>query len=208
MKGKFITFEGCEGVGKSTQLRLLCEYLKESNVDFIFTREPGGTAISEKIRGIILDKDNAEMTAECEALLYASSRVQLLKEVIIPALEQGKLVLCDRYYDSSFAYQAYARELGEEFISKINTFALTYGVPDLTVLLDLHPEVAFKRKGGADLNDRIEASGMAFHNAVYEGYKARQKAEPDRIISVDCTGEKLATHSNIVKLLQDKGIIC
>ncbi len=208
MKGKFITFEGCEGVGKSTQLKLLCEYLKEKKVDFIFTREPGGTAISEKIRSVILDKDNIEMTAECEALLYASSRVQLLKEVILPALEQGKLVLCDRYYDSSFAYQAYARELGEDFISKINTFALTSGVPDLTVLLDLPPEVAFKRKGGADLNDRIESSGMAFHNAVYLGYKKMQAKEPNRIISVDCSKEKEQTHKNIVKLLTDKGIIC
>ncbi len=207
MKGKFITFEGCEGVGKSTQLKLLCEYLKEKKVDFIFTREPGGTVISEKIRGVILDKDNTEMTAECEALLYASSRVQLLKEVILPALEQGKLVLCDRYYDSSFAYQAYARGLGEEFISKINDYALKFGVPNLTVLLDLPPEIAFKRKGGADLNDRIEASGMAFHNAVYLGYKQRQAKEPNRIISVDCTKEKEQTHKNIVKLLTDKGII-
>ncbi|MBO4962926.1 MAG: dTMP kinase [Clostridia bacterium] len=207
MKGKFITLEGCEGVGKSTQLKLLIEYLKENNIDFVCTREPGGTAISEKIRGIILDKDNTEMSAECEALLYASSRAQLLQEVIIPNLEQGKLVICDRYYDSSFAYQAYARGLGLEFVKSINTFALAHGVPDLTLFLDLTPTEAFKRKGGADLNDRIEAIGIDFHNKVYNGYKQMQELEPNRIISVDCSKEKANTHKNIINILKEKGIL-
>ena len=207
MKGKFITLEGCEGVGKSTQLKLLLEYLDKQNIDYYYTREPGGTDISEKIRQIILDKDNVEMTPECEALLYASSRVQLLKEKILPNLQKGKLVICDRYYDSSFAYQAYARELGENFVRSVNLYALTYGVPNLTLFLDLPPQEAFKRKGGADLNDRIEASGIEFHNKVYNGYKALQQKEPDRIISVNCSGEKKQTHLNIIKILQDKGII-
>ena len=207
MKGKFITLEGCEGVGKSTQLKLLIEYLKENNIDFVCTREPGGTAISEKIRGIILDKDNTEMSAECEALLYASSRAQLLQEVIIPSLEQGKLVICDRYYDSSFAYQAYARGLGVDFVKSINTFALAHGVPDLTLFLDLTPTEAFKRKGGADLNDRIEAIGLDFHNKVYNGYKQMQELEPNRIISVDCSKEKANTHKNIINILKEKGIL-
>ena len=170
MKGKFITLEGCEGAGKSTQLRLLLDYLKENQIDFVCTREPGGTTISEKIRGIILDKDNTEMTPECEALLYASSRVQLLQQVILPSLNQGKIVICDRYYDSSFAYQAFARGLGLDFVKSINNFALTYGVPDLTLFLDISPTEAFKRKGGADMNDRIEAIGLEFHNKVYNGY--------------------------------------
>ena len=207
MRGKFVTLEGCEGVGKSTQLKLLIEYLNSQNIEFIYTREPGGTRISEKIRGVILDKENEEMTAECEALLYASSRVQLLSEVILPALNQGKLVICDRYYDSSFAYQAYARELGENFVKSINVFALTYGVPDLTLFLDLPPSEAFKRKGGADLTDRIEAIGMEFHNKVYQGYKAQQLKEPNRIISVDCSKEKAQTHQNIINILKEKGII-
>ena len=163
--------------------------------------------ISEKIRGIILDKDNTEMSAECEALLYASSRAQLLQEVIIPNLEQGKLVICDRYYDSSFAYQAYARGLGLEFVKSINTFALAHGVPDLTLFLDLTPTEAFKRKGGADLNDRIEAIGIDFHNKVYNGYKQMQELEPNRIISVDCSKEKANTHKNIINILKEKGIL-
>ena len=207
MKGKFITLEGCEGVGKSTQLKLLIEYLKENNIDFVYTREPGGTIISEKIRGIILDKDNTEMSPECEALLYASSRAQLLQEVIIPSLNQGKLVICDRYYDSSFAYQAFARGLGLDFVKSINTFALSHGVPDLTLFLDLTPEQAFKRKGGADLNDRIEAIGIDFHNKFYLGYKQMQSLEPNRIISVDCSKEKEQTHKNVINILKDKGIL-
>lgn len=207
MKGKFITFEGCEGAGKSTQLRLLCEYLDKQKIDYIFTREPGGNKISEQIRGIILDKQNTAMTPECEALLYASSRVQLLKEVILPALQQGKLVFCDRYYDSSFAYHAYARGLGVEFISKINTFALEYGVPDLTVFLDISPKQAFMRKGGIDKNDRMELEGLTFHDKVYNGYKEIQKLNPDRFVSVNCLGNKMETSQNIINLLTSKGII-
>ncbi len=207
MKGKFITLEGCEGVGKSTQLKLLIEYLKENDIDFVCTREPGGTAISEKIRGIILDKDNTEMSSECEALLYASSRAQLLNEVILPSLNSGKLVICDRYYDSSFAYQAYARGLGLDFVKSVNSYALSCGVPDLTLFLELTPTEAFKRKGGADMSDRIEAIGLDFHNKVYMGYKALQNAEPNRIVSVDCSKEKEQTHNNIIKILKDKGII-
>ena len=126
MKGKFITFEGCEGSGKSTQVALFKSYLEKNDVDYVFTREPGGTKISEKIRTLILDVENSEMTDECEALLYASARAQLVKELIVPSLEEGKLVLCDRYIDSSIAYQAHARGIGEEFIKKINSYAINF----------------------------------------------------------------------------------
>lgn len=206
MKGKFVTIEGCEGAGKSTQVRLLCEYLDEHNINYFLTREPGGTQVSEKIREIILDKNN-EISPECEALLYSSSRVQLLKEKILPYLADGKLVICDRYYDSSFAYQAYARGLGKEFVEKINVFALNYGVPDLTVFLDINSSDAFLRKGGADKNDRIELLGNEFHQKVYNGYKKLQADNPDRIISVDCSGTKYETNKKIVALLKEKGII-
>ena len=206
MKGKFVTFEGCEGVGKSTQLKFLIQHLEKIGADYIFTREPGGTEIGEKIRNIILDPSHDKMCDECEALLYAASRAQLLKEVILPALEEGKIVLCDRYYDSSFAYQAYARGLGEEFVAKINSFALEKGRPDLTVFLDLEPELAFKRKGGAD-EDRIEKSGIEFHKRVYNGYKTLQAKEPDRIISIDPSSDKYTTSSKIINLLTEKGII-
>lgn len=207
MKGKFVSVEGCEGAGKSTQVRLLCEYLTEHNVDYFFTREPGGTEIGEQIRGVILNKDNKEMSPECEALLYSASRVQLLREKILPELKNGKLVILDRYYDSSFAYQAYARGLGEDFVAKINEFALTCGVPDLTLFLDINPEDAFNRKGGVDKNDRMELSGLEFHKKVYNGYKLMQRKHPERIISVNCFGSKFDTHKNIIALLKEKGII-
>jgi len=124
IRGAFITLEGGDGSGKSTQLKLLTEYLQSNGYDCVFTREPGGTAISEKIREIILDGNNAEEADETEALLYAAARAQLVKELIIPSIEQGKIVVCDRYIDSSVAYQGYARGLGKNFIDEINSFPL------------------------------------------------------------------------------------
>ena len=169
-RGKFITFEGCDGCGKSTQLKKLSDYLTENKIEYIFTREPGGGNISEAIREILLNGKNTEMSDECEALLYAASRAQHIHDRIEPALKEGKVVVCDRYVDSSFAYQAYARGLGMEFVSKINHFALDKFLPDLTFFIDLSPEEAFARKHGADENDRMEQAGLAFHKKVYEGY--------------------------------------
>ncbi|MDE7329814.1 MAG: dTMP kinase, partial [Clostridia bacterium] len=179
MKGKLIAFEGCEGSGKSTQLRLLSGFLTERGVDFIVTREPGGSEISEEIRKIILNGKNTAMCAECEALLYAAARVQHLKETVIPALEAGKLVICDRYIYSSLAYQGYARGLGEEFVNAVNSFAVENYPPYMTVFLDISPVDAFERKHGADKNDRMEQLGLAFHKKVYAGYKALQAKHPD-----------------------------
>lgn len=206
MRGKFITFEGCEGSGKSTQLRLLGEYLTETGVDFIMTREPGGSEIAEDIRRIILNGNYTAMCDECEALLYAAARMQHLKEVVEPALAAGKLVVCDRYVDSSFAYQGYARGLGAEFIKNINAYALEKYQPDLTVFLDISPKDAFERKHGADLSDRLEKMGLEFHQKVYMGYKNLQKEYP-RFIAVDCSGTKFETAENIKKLLKEKTII-
>ena len=124
MKGTFITFEGCEGVGKSRQIKMLEEYLVKHNIEYYLTREPGGTVVSEQIRNVILDGKNVDMTDECEALLYAAARVQLLKQNVKPKLDVGTLVLCDRYIDSSFAYQAYGRGLDKEFVEKINDYAI------------------------------------------------------------------------------------
>ena len=206
MIGKFITFEGCEGSGKSTQLKMLSEYLTQAGVDFILTREPGGSGISEEIRKIILNGKNTAMCDECEALLYAASRIQHLREVIIPALEAGKLVVCDRYVYSSLAYQGYARGLGEKFIEEINAVALSNYPPDMTVFLDIAPAEAFQRKHGADKNDRIEQMGLEFHEKVYAGYKALLAIHPD-IYAVNCRGSKEETAENIKKLLRDKQII-
>ena len=184
-RGKFITFEGCDGCGKSTQLRLFSEYLTKEGKPHIFTREPGGGKISEEIRGILLNGKNMEMTDECEALLYAAARVQHLSDSVEPALSAGKTVVCDRYVDSSFAYQAYARGLGEDFIAKINAYALEKYLPDATVFIDLTPEDAFKRKHGADENDRLEQAGLEFHKRVYAGYKLLAEKYPERFICVD-----------------------
>ena len=205
-RGKFITFEGCDGSGKSTQLRLFSEYLTNANIPHIFTREPGGGKISESIREILLSGKNSEMTDECEALLYAAARVQHLHDRVEPALQAGKLVICDRYVDSSFAYQAYARELGMDFISKINAFALENYLPDATVFIDLSPEDAFKRKHGADENDRLEMAGMAFHKRVYEGYKALA-AENDRFISVDGKQTPAQIFDQVLTSLKARGCL-
>ncbi len=206
-RGKFITFEGCDGSGKSTQLKLLSEYLTENKIPHIFTREPGGGKISEAIREILLNGKNSEMTDECEALLYAASRVQHLHDRVEPALSEGNLVICDRYVDSSLAYQAYARGLGAEFVSKINAFALTKYRPDVTVFIDLTPEAAFLRKHGADENDRLEQAGMAFHKRVYEGYKAVAKAEPDRVACVDGNQTPAEIFADVLQILKDRGCL-
>jgi len=207
MKGKFITFEGCEGVGKSRQIKLLEEYLKNNGVEYYLTREPGGTTVSEQIRNVILDGKNVSMTDECEALLYAAARVQLLKENVEPRLNRGELVLCDRYIDSSLAYQGYARGLGVEFIEKINDYAIKNFMPDYTVFLKLPPEIAFKRKGGVDKNDRVELSGMEFHDKVYKGYLELSEKYKDRFIVIDASGERDQTHAKIINALKEKGVI-
>ncbi len=207
MKGKFVTLEGCEGVGKSRQLKMLEEYLSSNKIKYYLTREPGGTLVSEKIRTILLDKANVSMTDECEAMLYASSRIQLLREEVEPRLAKGELVICDRYVDSSLAYQGYARGLGVDFVEKINHVALTEFAPDCTIFLDLTPEQAFKRKGGVDKTDRLELSGLEFHNAVYNGYKELAKKYSNRFEVIDASGEKEQTHQKIINALKNKGII-
>lgn len=206
-KGFFITLEGCEGSGKSTQLKKLEEFFKSSGLDFIFTREPGGTPIAEQIRKIILDGNNIEMCDETEALLYASSRVQHVKEKIIPAKQNGTIVICDRYIDSSFAYQAYARGLGMEFVKGVNVYAVENCMPDLTLFLDISPEDAFARKGGADEGDRLEQSGLSFHKKVYEGYKTLAADNPRRIVCIDAKKSADEVFAEIVKVLKEREII-
>lgn len=205
-KGKFISFEGCEGSGKSTQIKLLAQYLEKINAGYIVTREPGGSEIAEKIRGIVLDGKNKNMTGECEALLYAAAREQHLSEIIIPALTAGKLVVCDRYVHSSLAYQGYARGLGAEYIKAVNSRVIRGYMPDITLFLDISPDAAFARKHGADKNDRMEQQGLLFHRKVYDGYRQMLSGE-SAFCAIDCSGEKEQTHRNIVRLLQTKGII-
>lgn len=206
-KGKFITFEGCEGVGKSTQVNMLKDYLKKTGQQAMFLREPGGNTLSEKIRKIILDPDNSEMTPLCEAMLYSAARAQLMGQVIIPALDSGKLIICDRFIDSTMAYQGFARDLGVKTISSLNETVCGDYMPDVTIFLDLPPVEAFKRKGGRDNNDRMELQSLDFHKKVYEGYKKAADMYPDRIILISPRGNKFETNTAIIRNLQARGII-
>ncbi len=183
-RGIFISFEGPDGCGKSTQIGLLGEYLREQGLDVVRVREPGGTPISEKIREIILDKKNSEMSARAEALLYAASRAQLTAEVIEPALKAGSMVLSDRFMDSSIAYQGFGRGLGEG-VRLINEFAVGELQPDLTFLLDLSPEKGRARLLKDGEPDRLESEAMSFHRAVYEGYLELSRIYADRFVVVD-----------------------
>lgn len=182
-EGYFISFEGGDGSGKSTQIQILRDFLEERGYDVILTREPGGTPISEKIRSIILDNENSEMDDMTEALLYAAARAQLVSQVIRPALEAGKVVICDRFVDSSMAYQAYARGLGDS-VKTINGFAVGDCMPDLTILLKVNPQVGSSRIGDRE-RDRIELASREFHKKVYEGYLQLEKLYPDRIVGID-----------------------
>ena len=183
MQGKFITLEGVDGCGKSTQLCLAEAYLREKGCDVLLTREPGGPAISEQIRAMLLDPENRAMCDETEALLYAAARVQHLRETILPALAAGKVVLCDRFLDSSIAYQGYGRELGEEYILSINAFAAAHQ-PDLTIYLRYAPEAARARIAGRPA-DRLEQQGDPFFARVHAGYERIAAQDPARVAAID-----------------------
>ncbi len=186
-RGMFITLEGSDGTGKSTQIALLKQYLERRGYEIVLSREPGGCPISERIREVILSLDSRGMSAECEALLYAASRVEHVREVIEPALNCGKIVICDRFLDSSLAYQAYGRELGEDFIRQINGPAVRRVFPDLTLLLELDRADARRRmEKGAPL-DRLEIEREDFFARVQAGYQALAAAEPERIARIDAS---------------------
>lgn len=185
MAGKFITFEGPDGAGKSTIINLIGDYLEEKGIDFIMTREPGGTNIGEEIREIILDTKNTNMGAETEALLYAAARSQHIHEKIIPMLNEGKVVICDRFLLSSLAYQGVGRELGIENVKMVNDFGLRGIYPDLILFFHIDPEVTLKRKMNASGGDRLEQEGNEFHKKVYEGYNDLLKKYPKNIKIID-----------------------
>lgn len=185
-QGIFISMEGPDGSGKSTQIKLLCQYLKELGYDVVLTREPGGTLIGEKIRGIILDTEHNEMADRAEALLYAASRAQHVDQVIKPALEAGQLVVCDRFIDSSIVYQGYGRALGD-FVRVINEYAVDGCMPDKTLLLLLNPQAGKDRIARKE-QDRLELLDISFHEKVYQGYLALMKLYPDRIVAIDAKG--------------------
>lgn len=200
----FVTFEGCEGVGKSTQLNMLKDYLCRTEQEAVFVREPGSTRISERIRTVILDPALTEMTAETEALLYAAARAQLVSEVILPALSAGKTVICDRYVDSSVAYQGYARGLGADMIRRINSYALENAVPDVTIFIDLRPSASFR---SVRREDRLEREAEDFHNRVYDGYIAQARTSNGRFVLIKPEKDKFETQRKIIEALREKGAI-
>ena len=199
-KGLFITFEGGDGSGKSTQITILKQNLEKAGKEVLITREPGGTEISEKIREIILDKNNTEMDDMTETMLYAAARAQLVSQVIKPALQEGKVVICDRFVDSSIAYQGYGRNLGDS-VSIINSFAIGDCMPDMTVLLKVNPQEGNRRIAVRNEDrDRIELASEDFHQKVYEGYLELEKKYPDRIIGIEATD----TIENIAEVIIDR----
>lgn len=179
----FITFEGGEGTGKTTLIAKIAEFLRK-NYEVVTTREPGGSAIAEAIRDIILNPKYEGVTPTTEALLLAAARAQHLDEVILPALKQHKIILCDRFLDSSLAYQAYARGLGFDFVLNINAYAVKH-LPDLTFYIDLDPQVGMKRIENRDKYDRLDQETKEFHDRVRKGYLEVYKKYPNRIIIIN-----------------------
>ena len=186
--GFFISFEGSEGCGKSTQIRNLVETLKASGREYVLVREPGGTPIGENIRHLLQHSEEGRaMTPEAELLLFAASRAQLVRQVILPALADGKIVISDRFLDSTTVYQGVARQIPPEAVSRINRFAAGPRLPDVTFLLDMETSAAMQRLAGRTKTDRMEEEPLAFYEAVRHGYLAVAEAEPSRFCILDAT---------------------
>ena len=203
-KGIFITMEGPDGAGKSTQIDLLKKYLEDKGYNILLTRDPGGNDISEAIRGIILNKDFTEMGYMTELLLYASARAQLVKENIKPALEAGTAVIADRFVDSSAVYQGIGRGLGIDTVYKVNEFALQGIMPDMTILMDLDAEVGLARKKNHAELDRMERESVDFHKKVVAGYRDLADRYPERILKVDAALQVQEIHDIIVANIEKK----
>ena len=215
-KGIFITIEGIEGCGKSTQVRILKNYLEKKGLDVLLTREPGGTEIGNQIRKVLLDKRNKKIVPYSELFLYAASRVQHVEEVILPALQEGKAVVCDRFSDATTAYQGYGRGLNRNMVSVINSFSTKGLIPDLTIILDLPQEIGLKRararnreKGLSMKEGRFEEESLLFHKKVRQGYLRIKKSDPKRVKVINAGHDIKKVNSQISKevdkLLQ-KGI--
>ena len=203
MLGLFITFEGIEGCGKTTQIGHLTSFLERNQRPFLLTREPGGTTIGEQIRRILLSSENEGIEPMAELFLYTAARVQHLQEVIFPALRQGKIVLCDRFADATLAYQGYGRGLDLGWIDEIHRRAMGMVKPDLTFLLDLPVEEglrrAFKRIEGQSVKeDRFEKEALNFHQRVREGYLLLARREPQRIVILDGMKDEQTLHQEII----------
>jgi dTMP kinase len=203
MKGVFISFEGIEGTGKSTQAKLLEEYLREKGHRVIQTMEPGGTRISLKIRELLLSPDSKEMDHVTELLLYNAARVQHIKEVIKPALERGEIVITDRFSDSTVAYQGFARGLDLKLIDSLDVIATNKLRPDITLLLDIDVETGLARNKALNKGDRLELEDLSFHERVRKGFIQIAAREPARIKVIDCSESLAEVHQKVVKILSE-----
>lgn len=197
--GKFIVIEGVEGAGKSRQCRLLTDALNDMGVPAICTREPGGAPLAEAVRKLLLDPEYAP-DAVTELYLYSAARRDHLKSVVFPALDDGKVVVCDRFIYSTLAYQGYGRGLDLQFIRRVNESTILPLKVDLGLFLDVPPEAGFKRKGGADSGDRLERENLEFFNRVYNGFK--QMCEDNELIKIDASGAKEQTAANILSAVR------
>ena len=204
-RGLFITIEGIDGAGKGTQIDHICSYMETEGIELILLREPGGTSIGEQIRGILLGQNNAEMKAMTELLLFAAARAQLVREVIEPALAEGKWILCDRFFDSTLAYQAGGRGLDRDMVQQSILLATGGLEPDCTLYLDLDPDVASERRARREESlgneaDRIEREDMIFKRAVRAEY-LRLAAELERIVTINAGGDPLSVWDEIQQTL-------
>ncbi len=202
-KGLFITLEGVDGCGKTTQGELLVEALKAAGHDVVSVREPGGPRLSEKIRLLVLDPGNDDMCDECELLLYEAARAQNVREVIEPALKRGATVVCDRFIDSTYAYQSAARGLAADVIQNANRLGSCGVIPDVTLVFDLDPVEAFGRATMGGRTDRLEGEGSGFQRRVREGYAQLAEKEPNRVRIIDATGPVEVVYSRMVCALRD-----
>jgi len=203
MKGSFISLEGIEGTGKSTQARLLGEYLRRNNYPVTETAEPGGTRISLKIREILLSLDSAEMTPGTELLLYNAARVQHIEEVIRPALGRGEIVITDRFSDSTVAYQGFGRNLDLKLIAELDLLATNGLRPDLTILLDIDVATGLRRNRAIQKNDRLEQEAISFHQQVRKGFISIASKDPGRIKIVDCSGSINEVHATVTAIVTE-----
>lgn len=205
-KGFFISFEGPEGAGKTTVISTIGERLEREGKKVLLTREPGGIKIAEAIREVILDTENVEMDAKTEALLYAAARRQHLVEKVIPALAEGYIVLCDRFIDSSLAYQGVARGIGIDEILKINQFAIGETMPDLTIFFDIDPEEGLARVLGNEAREqnRLDREQLSFHKRVYAGYEEVIRRYENRIVRTDASLEKEVVTENVYEIITSR----
>ena len=199
-QGMFRTFEGADGCGKTTQMKLLAQYLNKNGYDVVITREPGGKGLGEKVREILLNYDG-EVSSVCESFLFLADRAQNIDIIVKPAIESGKIVLCDRHVDSTVAYQGYGRGLDIDRINMLNNLATSGKKPDLTFVFDIDVETSMKRVGRE--KDRMESAGIEFHERVRKGYLEIAKSEPERVKVIDATRTIEEIHNDVIRIFEN-----